>query len=66
MAREWMEAVDWKGPSDDFFRVAISRQTDAQKLAKDHKFPFYFLNVLTDMLFNNASRWWPDENIHNY
>ena len=41
MASEWMEAVGWKGPPDDFFRVGISGQADAQKLSKDlHKFPF--------------------------
>ena len=62
-----MEAVDWKGPPDDFIRVGISGQADAQKLAKDlHKFPFYFLNILAGVLINIASGWWPDENIHNY
>lgn len=62
-----MEAVDWKGPPDEFFRGGISGQADAQKLAKDlHKFPFYFLNMLTGVLINIASGWWPDESIHNY
>ena len=51
-----MEAVDWKGPPDEFFRGGISGQADAQKLAKDlHKFPFYFLNMLTSTLHLDGS-----------
>ena len=53
-----MEAVNWKDPSDDSFRVGTRGPADAQKLAKDlhkKKFPFYFLHILIGMLFNHAS-----------
>lgn len=58
MAKEQMEAVSWKDPSDDSSGAGTRGPADAQKLAKDlhtKKFPFYFLQLLIGILFNHAS-----------